>query len=68
MLFDFRQQTNVTMWMKNTLVARQQRLSTNWAVVDIHDLPGAAVDRLIIALVRQHDAMIELNGGTRAAA
>jgi len=64
MLFDFGSPTNVTMWMKNTLIPLDMLfLDSSGRIIDIHE---RAVPRSLetIAAKAPSRYVIELNGGT----
>jgi len=66
MLFDFKTPTNVTMWMKNTLIPLDMLfLDEHGRIVDIHER-AVPLSTDIIAAAAPARYVIELNGGTAA--
>jgi uncharacterized protein len=66
MLFDFKQPTPVTMWMKNTVIPLDMLfLDTSGKVIDIHER-AVPYSTDIIASAMPSRYVIELNGGTVA--
>jgi uncharacterized membrane protein (UPF0127 family) len=66
MLFDFKQPTNVTMWMKNTVIPLDMLfLDTSGKIIDIHER-AVPYSTDIIASAVPSRYVIELNGGTVA--
>ena len=66
MLFDFREPTRVTMWMKNTLIPLDMLfLDADGRIVDIHERAVPRSTDIIAAKAAVRYA-IELNGGTAA--
>jgi uncharacterized protein len=66
MLFDFKQPTNVTMWMKNTVIPLDMLfLDTSGKIIDIHER-AVPYSTDIIASTVPARYVIELNGGTVA--
>jgi uncharacterized protein len=66
MLFDFKQPTPVTMWMKNTIIPLDMLfLDTSGKVIDIHER-AVPYSTDIIASAMPSRYVIELNGGTVA--
>ena len=64
MLFDFRSPTNVTMWMKNTLIPLDMLfLDEQGRIIDIHERAVPQSTDIIASSVPAH-YVIELNGGT----
>jgi uncharacterized membrane protein (UPF0127 family) len=66
MLFDFKQPTNVAMWMKNTVIPLDMLfLDTTGKIIDIHERAVPySTDILASAVPARY--VIELNGGTVA--
>ena len=66
MLFDFRSPTNVTMWMKNTLIPLDMLfLDEQGRIIDIHER-AVPLSTDVIAAKSPARYVIELNGGTAA--
>jgi hypothetical protein len=66
MLFDFRSLTNVSMWMKNTLIPLDMLfLDTQGRIIDIHER-AVPYSTDVIAAKAPARYVIELNGGTAA--
>jgi uncharacterized protein len=66
MLFDFKQPTPVTMWMKNTVIPLDMLfLDTSGKIIDIHER-AVPYSTDIIASTVPARYVIELNGGTVA--
>jgi uncharacterized protein len=66
MLFDFKAPTNVTMWMKNTLIPLDMLfLNDHGRIIDIHER-AVPLSTDIIAAKAPARYVIELNGGTAA--
>ena len=66
MLFDFKQPTMATMWMRNTLIPLDMLfVDANGRIVNIHERAVPQSDA-IIAAASPVRAVIELNGGTVA--
>jgi uncharacterized protein len=66
MLFDFKQPTPVTMWMKNTVIPLDMLfLDTTGKIIDIHER-AVPYSTDIIASAVPSRYVIELNGGTVA--
>jgi uncharacterized protein len=66
MLFDFKQPTPVTMWMKNTVIPLDMLfLDTSGKITDIHER-AVPYSTDIIASAAPARYVIELNGGTVA--
>lgn len=66
MLFDFRQPTKVTMWMKNTLISLDMLfLDAGGKIVDIHQRAVPQSTDVIAGKVPAR-YVVELNGGTAA--
>jgi uncharacterized membrane protein (UPF0127 family) len=66
MLFDFKQPTPVTMWMKNTVIPLDMLfLDTSGRIIDIHER-AVPYSTDIIASAAPSRYVIELNGGTVA--
>ena len=66
MLFDFKTPTNVTMWMKNTVIPLDMLfLDASGKVIDIHERAVPFSTDIIAARVPSR-YVIELNGGTVA--
>jgi uncharacterized protein len=66
MLFDFKSPTNVTMWMKNTLIPLDMLfLDSSGRIIDIHER-AVPLSTDIIAGKAPARYVIELNGGTVA--
>jgi uncharacterized protein len=66
MLFDFKQPTPVTMWMKNTVIPLDMLfLDTSGKIIDIHQR-AVPYSTDIIASAVPARYVIELNGGTVA--
>jgi uncharacterized protein len=66
MLFDFKQPTPVTMWMKNTVIPLDMLfLDTSGKIIDIHER-AVPYSTDIIASAMPSRYVIELNGGTVA--
>ena len=66
MLFDFKSPTNVTMWMKNTLIPLDMLfLDERGRIIDIHER-AVPLSTDIIAGNAPARYVIELNGGTAA--
>lgn len=66
MLFDFKTPTNVTMWMKNTLIPLDMLfLDNNAKIIDIHEF-AVPLSTDVIAGKAPARYVIELNGGTVA--
>jgi uncharacterized membrane protein (UPF0127 family) len=66
MLFDFKSPTNVTMWMKNTLIPLDMLfLDERGRIIDIHER-AVPLSTDIIAGDAPARYVIELNGGTAA--
>ena len=66
MLFDFKQPTNVTMWMKNTVIPLDMLfLDSRGKIIDIHER-AVPYSTDIIASAVPTRYVIELNGGTVA--
>ena len=66
MLFDFKQPTNATMWMHNTLIPLDMLfVDANGRIVNIQERAVPLSDS-IIAATSPVRAVIELNGGTAA--
>ena len=66
MLFDFKQPTMATMWMRNTLIPLDMLfVNANGRIVNIHERAVPQSDA-IIAAASPVRAVIELNGGTAA--
>jgi uncharacterized membrane protein (UPF0127 family) len=66
MLFDFKQPTNATMWMHNTLIPLDMLfVDANGRIVNIQERAVPLSDA-IIAAASPVRAVIELNGGTAA--
>jgi uncharacterized protein len=66
MLFDFKQPTMATMWMRNTLIPLDMLfVDANGRIVNIHERAVPRSDA-IIAAASPVRAVIELNGGTAA--
>ena len=64
MLFDFKTPTNVTMWMKNTVIPLDMLfLDTSGKIIDIHER-AVPYSTDIIASTVPARYVIELNGGT----
>jgi uncharacterized membrane protein (UPF0127 family) len=66
MLFDFKRPTNVTMWMKNTLIPLDMLfLDDRGRILDIHER-AVPYSTDIIAAKAPARYVVELNGGTAA--
>jgi uncharacterized protein len=66
MLFDFKQPTKATMWMKNTLIPLDMLfVDQGGRIVNIHER-AVPLSTAIIAAAAPVRAVIELNGGTAA--
>jgi hypothetical protein len=66
MLFDFKRPTNVTMWMKNTLIPLDMLFLDNGGrIIDIHER-AVPYSTDIIAGKAPARYVVELNGGTLA--
>ena len=66
MLFDFKHPTNVTMWMKNTLIPLDMLfLDNSGRIIDIHERAVPYSTDIIASRVPSR-YVIELNGGTVA--
>src|ERR1700722_4401195 len=66
MLFDFKSPTNVTMWMKNTLIPLDMLfLDERGRIIDIHER-AVPLSTDVIAAKAPARYVIELNGGTAA--
>jgi uncharacterized membrane protein (UPF0127 family) len=66
MLFDFKQPTNVTMWMKNTVIPLDMLfLDPRGRIIDIHER-AVPYSTDVIAGKAPARYVIELNGGTVA--
>src|ERR1700756_5757308 len=66
MLFDYKQPTMATMWMRNTLIPLDMLfVDANGRIVNIHERAVPQSDA-IIAAASPVRAVIELNGGTAA--
>lgn len=66
MLFDFKAPTNVTMWMKNTLIPLDMLfLDNSGRIIDIHER-AVPLSTDIIASHAPARYVVELNGGTAA--
>jgi uncharacterized protein len=66
MLFDFKRPTNVTMWMKNTVIPLDMLfLDEHGRIIDIHER-AVPFSTDIIASKAPSRYVIELNGGTAA--
>jgi uncharacterized membrane protein (UPF0127 family) len=66
MLFDFKHPTNVTMWMKNTLIPLDMLfLDDSGRIIDIHERAVPYSTDIIASRVPSR-YVIELNGGTAA--
>ena len=66
MLFDFKQPTTVTMWMKNTVIPLDMLfLDPNGKIIDIHER-AVPYSTDIIAAKAPSRYVVELNGGTAA--
>jgi hypothetical protein len=66
MLFDFKQPTLATMWMRNTLIPLDMLfVDTTGRIVNIHERAVPQSDAIISAAAPVR-AVIELNGGTAA--
>ena len=66
MLFDFKQPTNVTMWMKNTVIPLDMLfLDSGGKIIDIHER-AVPYSTDIIASAMPARYVVELNGGTVA--
>ena len=64
MLFDFKQPTNVTMWMKNTLIPLDMLfLDNSGKIIDIHERAVPLSTDIISGRVPAR-YVVELNGGT----
>jgi uncharacterized membrane protein (UPF0127 family) len=66
MLFDFKTPTNVTMWMKNTVIPLDMLfLDPKGRIIDIHERAVPYSTDMIVAKAPSR-YVIELNGGTAA--
>jgi hypothetical protein len=66
MLFDFKTPTNVTMWMKNTLIPLDMLfLDSGGRIISVHER-AVPLSTDIIASQAPSRYVIELNGGTAA--
>ncbi|HXC89171.1 MAG TPA: DUF192 domain-containing protein [Stellaceae bacterium] len=66
MLFDFKQPTMATMWMRNTLIPLDMLfVDEHGRIVNIHQRAVPQSDAIIVAAAPVR-AVIELNGGTAA--
>ena len=66
MLFDFKSPTNISMWMKNTLIPLDMLfLDARGRIIDIHER-AVPLSPDVIAAKAPARYVIELNGGTAA--